>query len=58
VQFLSFSIDTCCEKNGPCGVNFEGIRAAKRLNNCQYMADTTMLAIMGRMATCTGQEIT
>lgn len=35
-----------------------GIRAGKSLNNGQYMADSTMLAIMGRMATYTGKEIT
>ncbi|MGV3484194.1 MAG: Gfo/Idh/MocA family protein [Planctomycetaceae bacterium] len=37
---------------------FAGIRAGKPLNNGQYMAESTMLAIMGRMATYTGQEIT
>ncbi|MDG1898192.1 MAG: Gfo/Idh/MocA family oxidoreductase [Fuerstiella sp.] len=37
---------------------FAGIRAGKPLNNGQYMAHSTMLAIMGRMATYTGQEIT
>ncbi len=37
---------------------FAGIRAGKPLNNGEYMANSTMLAIMGRMATYTGQEIT
>lgn len=37
---------------------FAGIRAGKPLNNGEYMAKSTMLAIMGRMATYTGQEIT
>ena len=37
---------------------FAGIRAGKPLNNGEYMAYSTMLAIMGRMATYTGQEIT
>ncbi len=37
---------------------FAGIRAGAPLNNGEYMAKSTMLAIMGRMATYTGQEIT
>lgn len=37
---------------------FAGIRAGKPLNNGDYMARSTLLAIMGRMATYTGQEIT
>jgi predicted dehydrogenase len=37
---------------------FAGIRAGEPLNNGEYMAKSTMLAIMGRMATYTGQEIT
>ncbi|MCA9133578.1 MAG: Gfo/Idh/MocA family oxidoreductase [Planctomycetales bacterium] len=37
---------------------FAGIRAGKPLNNGEYMAKSTLLAIMGRMATYTGQEIT
>lgn len=37
---------------------FAGIRAGEPLNNGEYMAHSTMLAIMGRMATYTGQEIT
>ncbi len=37
---------------------FAGIRAGNPLNNGVYMARSTMLAIMGRMATYTGQEIT
>ena len=37
---------------------FAGIRAGKPLNNGEYMAKSTLLAIMGRMASYTGQEIT
>lgn len=37
---------------------FAGIRNDQPLNNGQYMAQSTLLAIMGRMATYTGQEIT
>jgi hypothetical protein len=37
---------------------FAGIRSGKPLNNGEYMAKSTLLAIMGRMATYTGQEIT
>ncbi|MBI1246689.1 gfo/Idh/MocA family oxidoreductase [bacterium] len=37
---------------------FAGIRAGKPLNNGEYMAKSTLLAIMGRMATYTGQEVT
>ncbi len=37
---------------------FEGIRAGKPINNGEYMCNSTLLAIMGRMATYTGQEIT
>ena len=37
---------------------FAGIRSGMPLNNGEYMAHSTMLAIMGRMATYTGQEIT
>jgi predicted dehydrogenase len=37
---------------------FAAIRAGKRIDNSQYMAKSTMMAIMGRMATYTGQEIT
>ena len=36
---------------------FAGIRSGKPLNNGQYMANSTLLAIMGRMATYTGQEV-
>ncbi len=35
-----------------------GIRSGSPLNNGEYMAKSTLLAIMGRMATYTGQEIT
>ncbi len=37
---------------------FAGIRQGKPLNNGEYMAKSTLLAIMGRMATYTGQEVT
>jgi len=37
---------------------FAGIRAGRSLNNGEYMAKSTLLAIMGRMATYTGQEVT
>ena len=37
---------------------FAAIRAGKPINNGRYMANSTMLAILGRMATYTGQEIT
>lgn len=37
---------------------FKSIRDGKPLNDGQWMAQSTMLAIMGRMAAYTGQEIT
>jgi hypothetical protein len=37
---------------------FAAIRAGKPINNGEYMAHSTLLAIMGRMAAYTGQEIT
>jgi hypothetical protein len=37
---------------------FAGIRAGKPINNGEYMTKSSLLAIMGRMATYTGQEIT
>jgi predicted dehydrogenase len=37
---------------------FASIRAGKPLNNGDYMSKSTLLAIMGRMATYTGQQIT
>ena len=37
---------------------FASIRAGKPINNGNYMAKSTLMAIMGRMATYTGQEIT
>jgi len=37
---------------------FAGIRRGQPLNNGEYMAKSTLLAIMGRMATYTGQEVT
>jgi predicted dehydrogenase len=36
---------------------YAGIRAGKPINNGQYMAHSTLLAIMGRMATYTGQQV-
>jgi len=36
---------------------FASIRSGKPINNGEYMAKSTLLAIMGRMATYTGQEI-
>jgi predicted dehydrogenase len=37
---------------------FAGIRHGKPINNGDYMSKTTLMAIMGRMATYTGQTIT
>ena len=37
---------------------FAAIRCGKRIDNSQYMAHSTMMAIMGRMAAYTGQRIT
>jgi predicted dehydrogenase len=37
---------------------FASIRSGRPINNGQYMANSTLLAIMGRMATYTGQQIT
>ena len=37
---------------------FASIRSGKAINNGSYMAKSTLLAIMGRMAAYTGQEIT
>lgn len=37
---------------------FASIRAGKPINNGGYMTKTTLMAIMGRMATYTGQKIT
>jgi predicted dehydrogenase len=37
---------------------FAGIRSGKPVNNGDYMARSTLLAIMGRMAAYTGQEVT
>lgn len=37
---------------------FSAIRSGKAINNGVYMARSTMMAIMGRMATYTGQRIT
>jgi predicted dehydrogenase len=36
---------------------FASIRSGQPINNGQYMAHSTLLAILGRMATYTGQEI-
>lgn len=37
---------------------FAAIRAGKPINNGHYMAVSTMLAILGRMCTYSGQKIT
>ena len=37
---------------------FKSIKESKPINNGQYMCYSTMLAIMGRMATYTGQRVT
>ena len=37
---------------------FAAIRAGRTINNGDYMAKSTLMAIMGRMAAYTGQEIT
>jgi predicted dehydrogenase len=37
---------------------FASIRGGKPINNSEYMARSTLLAIMGRMAAYTGEEIT
>jgi predicted dehydrogenase len=37
---------------------FNSIRDGKPINNGQYMANSTMLAVMGRMCTYTGQALT
>ena len=37
---------------------FAGIRAGRPVNNGEYMARSTLLAIMGRMAAYTGQQVT
>ncbi len=37
---------------------FASIRSGKPINNGEYMANSTLLAIMGRMATYTGQMVT
>ncbi|HEY1192398.1 MAG TPA: Gfo/Idh/MocA family oxidoreductase [Gemmata sp.] len=37
---------------------FASIRSGKPINNGEYMAKSTLLAIMGRMAAYTGQEVT
>src|SRR5262249_41829783 len=37
---------------------FKSIREGKPINNGHYMANSTMLAIMGRMCTYTGQTLT
>ena len=37
---------------------FASIRSGKHINDGDWMARSTLLAIMGRMATYTGQEIT
>src|SRR5690606_21387146 len=37
---------------------FAAIRSGKPINNGEYMANSTMMAIMGRMSAYTGQRIT
>lgn len=37
---------------------FQAIRSGKPINNGHYMANSTMMAIMGRMATYTGRTVT
>ena len=37
---------------------FAAIRAGKAVNNGEYMAKSSLLAIMGRMAAYTGQQVT
>ena len=37
---------------------FAGLRAGKIINNGDYMIQSTMVAVLGRMATYTGQKIT
>src|SRR2546426_4058451 len=37
---------------------FASIRSGKSINNGDYMSRSTLMAIMGRMATYTGQEVT
>jgi predicted dehydrogenase len=37
---------------------FRSIRTGQPINNGEYMSHSTLLAIMGRMATYTGQEVT
>jgi predicted dehydrogenase len=37
---------------------FESIRNAKPINNGHYMVNSTLIAIMGRLATYSGQEVT
>jgi len=37
---------------------FASIRSGKLINNGQWMAHSTLMGIMGRMAAYTGQEIT
>jgi myo-inositol 2-dehydrogenase/D-chiro-inositol 1-dehydrogenase len=37
---------------------FAGIRRGEPINNGEYMAKSTLMAILGRMATYTGQKVT
>ena len=37
---------------------FDSIRKGQPINNGDYMCDSTLMAIMGRMATYTGQKVT
>jgi myo-inositol 2-dehydrogenase / D-chiro-inositol 1-dehydrogenase len=63
---LAFMTDSPWEYKGPKtnmyqneqDVFFASIRSGKPINNGDYMAKSTLLAIMGRMATYTGQLVT
>jgi hypothetical protein len=37
---------------------FAAIRAGKRIDNSDYMINSTMMAILGRMAAYTGKDVT
>ena len=50
--------DTIGEPQAEHDALFASIRRGEPINNGQYMAKSTLLAIMGRMAAYTGQVIT
>ena len=56
------SLGLVANLSGPCWLfndeMFASIRSGKPINNGVRMANTTLAAIMGRMAAYTGQEIT